>query len=266
MKPKKLKIQQADLHAYIDDQLSEERALEVEAFLEKNPRIAERVNKWKQQNNSIAEYFDDDRFNRIPSRLDPVRIKRKTRSAYFSISASVLLMLASGLLGWFSHSFVQQAQRQSFEFARPAIAAHQVFVADVRHPVEVGVNEKDHLEKWLSKRLDYWVIMPKLQKIGYKLLGGRLLSVTDGPAAQLMFENAEGNRITCFISRNPSSKETAFQFKKINDVNTFYWFDQDIAYAVIGDIDRDELLSITHEIYQQVNEAFQKAKEPDVLI
>ena len=35
-----------------------------------------------------------------------------------------------------------------------AARAHLVYSPEVRHPVEVEAKEKDHLVKWLSKRLD----------------------------------------------------------------------------------------------------------------
>ena len=55
-------------------------------------------------------------------------------------------------------------------------------VVEVRHPVEVGGSERDHLQQWLSKRVGYQVSPPQLDKAGLKLVGGRLLPGPDGPA------------------------------------------------------------------------------------
>jgi len=53
-----------------------------------------------------------------------------------------------------------------------AARAHLVYSPEVRHPVEVDAKDKDHLVKWLSKRLGLQLKVPVLADQGFELLGG----------------------------------------------------------------------------------------------
>lgn len=245
-------ITQSDLHAYVDQQLADERLEAVETWLRDHPKERANVRRWQRQNDALLRAFDKKHFTQIPSRLDVTRLKARQRPVYQSIAASLLLLVVGGLIGWFAHAPLQ-TQTASFDFTRPAIAAFRVYTAEVRHPVEVGADQASHLIKWLSKRLDYPLKIPRLDSLGYELIGGRLLAISEGPAAQLMFEDLAGNRITLFATQSPGKQETAFHFSRDRDISAFYWIDDAIGYAIIGKTDRQSLLRIAHLVYAQLN-------------
>ena len=94
-------------------------------------------------------------------------------------AASVVLLVTLGATGgWFarewSASTVGPATGPSL-IAR-ALDAHVVYAADQRHPIEVAAAERDHLNTWLSRRIQHQIAAPHLASAGYSLLGGRLLS------------------------------------------------------------------------------------------
>ena len=247
-------IPEHELHAYVDNQLDAERIQAVEAWLRAHPEDAEKVAAWKSQNLAISEYFDKDEYNRITRNLDVRALSQQHQYAYFKAAASVLLLLFAGLLGWYSHDYLSTRQiqdNQVYSFVEPAIAAYKVYSVDVKHPVEVTADKEQHLVTWLSKRLGQPLSTPDLSSLGYQLVGGRLLAIDKGPAAQFMFEDKEGKRITLFISNNPAIQTTAFRFKQASGVNSFYWVDKNLSYALSGELPRDELLDISHLIYQQ---------------
>lgn len=256
-------IQEDDLHAYVDKQLSDDKRQAVEELMRKDPSIAAQIHQWQQQNEAIASYFDKKSFEEIPEQLNLAKLKTKThqeepkpqaQNRYFALAASLFLMLASGLIGWFSHGALNSGQQNTSNFSNLAISAYEVFSVEVLHPVEVGADNKDHLLAWLSKRIDHSIKMPKLEKYGFKLLGGRLLSMQKGrPAAQFMFENKQGKRITWLVSKSAVYKDHAFFFKKEKSVNSFYWMDSKVAYSVSGELDRDILRELSQGIYQQIN-------------
>ena len=63
--------------------------------------------------------------------------------------------------------------------------------------VEVGADQKDHLVGWLSKRVGVTLTAPDLESQGFRLIGGRLLPAgTTGMAAQFMYEDATGRRVS----------------------------------------------------------------------
>jgi anti-sigma factor RsiW len=96
---------------------------------------------------------------------------------------------------------------------------------------------------------------PKLEAMGYRLMGGRLLPGSEtGVACQFMYENANGNRITLFIrTPPPNQQQTAFRFAtESNGLGVFYWIDRNLAYALSANLPKDEMKRIAREIYDQL--------------
>lgn len=259
-------IQEDDLHAYVDNQLSEEKRLAVEALMRNDPNIAAQIHQWQLQNTAISEYFDKESFDDIPEKLNLNKIKNnenllhiskkkpQVQRWFYAMAASVFLMIGSGVSGWFAHSIFEPVQPNVPTFANMAISAYEVFSVEVLHPVEVGAEKKEHLVKWLSKRIDHPIKMPELENYGYKLLGGRLLSMQKGrAAAQFMYENQQGKRITLLVSKSPVYKDHAFLFKNENSVNSYYWMDSNVAYSVSGEMAQKNLHNLSQGIYQQIN-------------
>ncbi|KVM65545.1 MULTISPECIES: anti-sigma factor family protein [Burkholderia] len=137
--------------------------------------------------------------------------------------------------------------------ARQSAIAYVTYAPMVTRPVEVGADREQELVQWLSSRLGTDVRPPVLTHAGYELMGGRLLPGDDGPIAQFMYHNALGERITLNIShRKLSSDVTAFKLYQSGPVNVFYWIDGRFGYAVSGGMDRQALLDLSHEVYEQL--------------
>jgi anti-sigma factor RsiW len=134
-----------------------------------------------------------------------------------------------------------------------AAIAHVVYSAEVLHPVEVGADQEAHLVKWLSKRLGNEVRPPDLNQAGFQLVGGRLLPGSDGPAAQFMYQDAKGLRLTLYVRTHaPDARDTAFRYEKSDRVGVFYWVDGPLGYALSGELDRARLLDVAKLVYHQL--------------
>jgi anti-sigma factor RsiW len=134
-----------------------------------------------------------------------------------------------------------------------AARAHLVYSPEVRHPVEVDAKEKDHLVKWLSKRLDKPLKIPVLATEGFELLGGRLLPGTDGPVAQFMYQEPSGRRLTLYVTPpHKGDTVTAFRFAQEGPVSVFYWIDRDCGYALSGEVDKPTLARVATLVYKQL--------------
>ncbi len=132
-------------------------------------------------------------------------------------------------------------------FAERADVAYAVYTPERRHPVEVAANEEEHLISWLSKRLNRPLSVPSLQEYGYSLVGGRLLPGEAGPAAQFMYENSSGARLTLYIT-GISRDETAFRLFRDGNRRTFYWVSDRMGYALSGPIAEGKLRSIAIDV------------------
>ena len=103
---------------------------------------------------------------------------------------------------------------------------------------------------WLSRRLGIALAAPDLAGHGFELVGGRLLPAVTGPAAQLMYQDAAGRRLTLYVRASVDPAETTFRFAGEGQLTALYWRDRGAAWALLGELPRDELLRIAHRVYQ----------------
>jgi anti-sigma factor RsiW len=240
------------LHAYVDGALTDAERTEVEAWLARDPEAADRVRAYREQNAALHALFDPVLADRPPFDGTAPR-PRRSLPMWPALAAALLLGVAIGFAGrsW------QGGAEAPAAIAREAALAHAAYVPEVRHPVEVGAAEEKHLVAWLSKRLEAPLRAPALTAFGYQLLGGRLLPPTTArdpaPVALLMYENAQGRRLTLLVKRAASNTETSFRFSEDGGARVFYWIDGPFGYALAGDLPRDELQRIARGVYQQLN-------------
>ncbi len=106
--------------------------------------------------------------------------------------------------------------------------------------------------QWLSKRLGSALVIPKLGAQGFFLVGGRLLPGNQGPAAQIMYQDKTGTRLTLYVLQETGNPETAFRFANEGKVSVFYWLDGPFGYALSGELPRERLLAIAETSYRQL--------------
>lgn len=245
MKP----INEADLHAYVDGALSESARSEVEAWLVSHPDDTERLRAYGDYNAMLRSLYNPVMDEPVPPALLATHAPGWRR---YAVAAA---MFAAGIgLGWFVRGQSITPQVVQLSLARQAAIAHAVYAPEVRHPVEVGANDEEHLVRWLSKRLGTTLKAPTLSMVGYDLVGGRLLSGPQGPVAQFMYQDGRGQRLTLYVSRQKGEpRDTAFRFSQEGRVSVFYWVDGNFGYALSGEIDKQQLLKVADVVYKQLN-------------
>lgn len=201
-----------------------------------------------------------------PVLVEPVPTRLRARPARwrrYALAASwVFTGVAVGILaGWQLHALraVSPVQAEIPGFVKRAAYAHAVYSPEVRHPVEVGADQEQHLVAWLSKRLGAPLQAPKLEEVGYSLVGGRLLpgesSGAPSPVAQFMYQCKQGTRVTLYVRTDGvGNRETAFRYSTEGNVKVFYWIDRKLGYALSSaDIGKDDLLKVANVVYKQLN-------------
>lgn len=244
------KVTEIELHAYVDGQLDSARRLEVEAYLAANPVQAERVRAYALQKENLHTLFDPTLDEAIPEALRP----RPTRIALKPKRYAALLVAAmiGASLGWTVRGPSSLPIAQTMP--QRAAMAHLVYVPEILHPVEVSAKEEAHLTQWLSKRLGGPVHAPQLRELGFELVGGRLLPDQAGPAAQFMYQDGRGERLTLYVRNALSSnRETAFRYAQEGKVGVFYWVDGPFGYALTGEFERKQLLRVAESVYRAFN-------------
>lgn len=179
------------------------------------------------------------------------------RTPYKAIAAA-MAFVASGLIGYgiglvSDRPGVAPPLASTLPLARDAAIAHVVFSPEVRHPVEVGAADSQHLVNWLSKRIGTELKAPDFTALGFELLGGRLLSGGSGPVAQFMYQDAQARRVTLYVRRAVAeNRETAFHHATENGVEVFYWIDRDFGYALSGQIAPGDIRRLAGAAYSQM--------------
>lgn len=250
-------VADADLHAYVDGELDEQQRAEVEAHLREDAQVAARVHSYRLQSEQLHALFDDVLDEPLPPAVARALEKPRPsplRAPALRIAAALVLFMSGAIAGWLLHAPQPSPGDATRRFAEQAASAYRVYVSEVRHPVEVGAEEEGHLVAWLSKRLGHPVRTPRLNALGYHLVGGRLLPAEGGtPAAQFMYEDATGRRLTLYVRPGGALANAAFRFKREDAISMFYWIDAPFAYALIGEIDREELLRASRAVYEQLS-------------
>ncbi|MFM0740527.1 anti-sigma factor [Paraburkholderia xenovorans] len=257
------------LSAFVDGELTPAGRAAVEAQLEQHPQAAARVAAWRAQKAALRALcgapllpqgaaYEDRRGSHpaVASDDEPAFIVvRRTRPWWQRAGlAASWLALGAGLalaLGPLAPRLTGGAWNglggQPMNFAQRADIAYAVYTPEQRHPVEVAASEEEHLINWLSKRLNRKLSVPSLQEYGYSLVGGRLLPGEAGPAAQFMYENRSGARLTLYIT-GISRDETAFRLFRDGNRRTFYWVSDGMGYALSGPIAEGKLRSIAVDV------------------
>jgi len=241
------------LLAFVDGQLNDAEAAEVEEYLAQKPEAAAEVADWLTQNDSLRALFPAaDAEIDLPEITIPTPANTR-RAPLGAIAASVLMLGFGTAIGWFAHSVSSPPQNIQItaNLVTEAINAHVVFAADKNRPVEIPASNEALLVKWLSNRLGHEMSVPDLRSGGFELVGGRLLASNDGPAAQFMYENNDGVRITLFAVKSSGDRMAAFSYKQSGETGSFYWQDETLQYAVVGDLPRAALNDLAVSVYQQ---------------
>jgi anti-sigma factor RsiW len=251
-------VSEADLQAYADGRLGVERRAEVEAWLAARPEDAERVAAYRRLGEALHAAYDPVLAEPVAERLERAGTQRPRALRIAAVAGCITLGAVLGALaGWEAHDWRRPAGPPLAEgavMARRAAIAHATYSPEVRHPVEVGADQEQHLVAWLSKRVGARVRAPTLDEAGMALVGGRLLPGESGPVALLMYQSAAGRRLTLYIRAEANGqRETAFRYARESNVSVFYWIDRDCGYAISSaDLSKDELLRIATLVYKQL--------------
>jgi anti-sigma factor RsiW len=247
-----------DLHAHADAQLSAADTARVELWLRDHPDDAAKVREWQAQARAIQGMFAPyQRF--LPGDMELVEAapesSTSSRIKWPVLVAASLCLFATGVATgrYLPPSHPPQATSGEPSLHEEASSAFLIYTSEVRHPVEVRANEKDHLVAWLGKRLGHKLAAPDLADLGFHLIGGRLVPVNGKAGALLMYEDATGKRLTIMVGQSAEDAVTSFRFAANGPVETFYWIDDKLSYAVTGEIPRDMLRRVADACYQQLD-------------
>ncbi|MDH0303228.1 MULTISPECIES: anti-sigma factor [unclassified Pseudomonas] len=226
-----------ELHAYVDERLEPVRRAEVEAWLAANPQEAARIEAWRSDARRLRAALAG--FGERPSDpaldLAPLRRRVRQRRQRRLASAAVLLVAlgVGGLGGWQAREATLVAGNLPMA---DAVQAHRLF-ADTTS-LDLQASDPARLQAWLGRHFNRVGQLPDLAGYGFQPVGARLLSNEAGPAALLVFQDRQGQRISLFLrspgehfERMPSGQRTDGQLQ------ARYWSHGDYNFALVSAAD-----------------------------
>lgn len=282
------------LHATVEHQLDAPPTAEADVTRSQDEAARAAFIAWQTQTAALPD-LDTDRAGDPDPPTTPVANHRSHRDDgrpghdhwHQAVALGIALALGAGA-GWIGHrawsAHDKQVETTSLArgLMRDAMVAHAVYGVDARHPVELGIRDRDQLLSWLSRRLGRPVTPPDLGHIGWNLLGGRLLPGDIGGAgstrAQLMYEDKAGQRLTLYLgvldpSANADTRPTdtpsdtatprdadqpgatsrpvVLAFASRDSTHSVYWTTGGFGMTLVGELPRDALERIGNEVYRK---------------
>ena len=269
------------LSAWVDGEGSAGERAEIEAWLRDHPDEAARVQAWSADREALCSAYADVVREPVPQRLASVVWQqgvaagaaapppmtpawRRWPGWSLAAAAGLLFVLggaAGGLLTWQWQERQLLAQRRAAPQALAGAAAasnwlqraafaHSVYTPEPRHAVEVRAQE-EHLARWLTRRIEAPVKLFDLKSLGFELVGGRLLPDGAGKSAQLMYQDANGKRVTVYLRKPEPGTDAAFRYEQQGTLGMFYWVEEKTGFALVGDVPKEQLLALARSIYNQ---------------
>lgn len=275
----------AEIHAYVDGQLDHERAKVLVKCLQTDSKLAKQVADYQLLNANLRNLLDPVQREPVPEELlreiDPQDLlderedlqevspsiptikpsidtseEPHKKQYWMSIAQAAMLaglMLVSGFTGWLvkeNDNNETFAQLQT-DLVQPATFAHTVYANDSQRPVEIKVENEGQLIKWLSTRLKTNITAPSLTDQGFHLLGGRLIPSTNRMAAQFMYQDKSGIRVSLYVRRGTWDRENMpMRYEQENGLAAFTWIDDSMGYALSGDIQKMDLLALAETAHR----------------
>jgi anti-sigma factor RsiW len=249
------------LSVWVDGELDghAEQRERVEAWLRDHPQDAARTRQWAADRDALRERLAPMLDEPVPRRFQALVLGEAVGPARRWLQAAMAagLLLAGGVIGallarqWPADPpAAPMASASGSGWVQRAAYAHSVYVPEPRHAVEVKAQE-EHLARWLTRRIDVPVKLFDLREFGFELVGGRLLPDGSGKSAQLMYQDAQGTRITVYLRKPDQATEAAFRYEQQGDVGLFYWVESGAGYALVGALPKEQLLALAQSIYRQ---------------
>jgi anti-sigma factor RsiW len=247
-------ITEDDLHAYVDDALEPAREAEVAAYLEDHPDVARRVSAFSDQRDLLRKALAPIADEPLPPQLNLsgiIESRRRRRSPVWWAVAAMLMLSIGGLGGWVMRGSLQASPGGLAALAQEAADSYHVYAPDRVRPVEMRATDSAQLVQWVSNRLKQPVKLPDLTESGYRLMGGRLVATSHGPAAMFMYDDDRGARLVVLARPMILDRNAPMSPHSGGDVSGFAWADGGMGYSLMGQAAAESLRPIANEVRRQ---------------
>jgi anti-sigma factor RsiW len=231
-------ISDADLHAYIDDQLTPARRIAVEEYLSRHPQLAARI---------MADLRTQDELRMAMGAPFPVasietqeaarRLEAAlTRDFHFARLRRMAAVAALIAVGWFAHvEFTSVGSWGGMQasampaYVDEAARAHRTSLlrASMLSQTSQPTYDRDEIRNMTS------IAVPDLPG-SWQVLDVQIFPSAAGPALEMAIKAESLGTLSLFAVRPGGFEVMPATITTQNDVTTVYWQIGDVAYALVG--------------------------------
>ncbi|WP_224241008.1 anti-sigma factor family protein [Hyalangium gracile] len=181
----------------------------------------------------------------VPSSLEAsVRGVARRRSALRRFAPVIAAMSAAAAVALVVFTLLRPAPVQAASLAEAAAWAHEGLASGVL-PLDVEGGNATELSRWLTERVGFQVVLPKLEDSTLEFHGGRLVPLEGAYAAVVSFErngepvslgiaprHAEGNLADA--PRTELFRNMKFSTRTVRGLSVISWSEGSLSYALVS--------------------------------
>ncbi len=249
------------LSAYLDGELPEDEVREIEAALEQDTALQAELEALMAADTLAKDDFAAMLDEPVPTALAaairdapeslPANTPSRPRSANRLIAAGLVLALLVGGAGGYFRGLSEGTQLAAAPGWLSDIADyHRVYATQQRHLVEVGADEAEHIETWLTATVGADVRIPDLTDHALTFEGARLLVAAGKPVAQLMYTDGEDRVVALCLIQSDAPRD-GFDKRTIGAFDMVTWGGTGSNVVLVGDEGRGDLDEIARSAASQ---------------
>jgi anti-sigma factor RsiW len=228
------------VHAYLDNELSADRALDVRSHLASCARCRQEyeairalrgvLHRTLKPADPSPEFLR--RLRHAVRRSDPGRWRtRSARIAWASgpLAAAALVVLVA----------VPMLQTARPDLTGEVVAAH-VRSLQADHLTDVASSDRHTVKPWFQGKLPFSFPVRDLREQGFALEGGRLDYVGGRPVAALVYR-ARQHAINVLVWADPDAPDSAPRAETRSGINSLHWVTGGMAWWVVSDVSDEEI-------------------------
>jgi anti-sigma factor RsiW len=235
------RLDETDLHAFVDNRLSDEDRLRVGRRIASDPGTAARVAAWSADAERLRAALAFKAEEPLPRALD-MRFLRERSSmsretpfrwmAIPNLAALALALMVGAGAGWLLRG--SDASHGLASLEQQAALAQRVFTALPR--TDFGAEANVQRVGWGGPRAAREIVAPDLSRDGYALLGGQYVPTDQGAAVMFLYANAAGERMSLFVRLMIGIDENApLRPVSAAGVSGFAWSRAGVGFTLVSD-------------------------------
>lgn len=246
-----------DLLAYADDRLAPERRRFVADRLAQDLEAAAFVASCQRQNEALRAALDPALKEPVPRRLTRAARGRDRGGTRRRLAAAALVFAVGLGSGWGLGGRGPDAVE--LLGARAALA-HAVHAVAPNPLLDLASDDPEAVTAWLAQAVPGAARVPRVDDLGFRLLGARLMMGQDAPAGLVLYERGPDKRLALFVSpESEGAADAAPRFSRDRRLGVVTWAEGGQGFGLAGPFGRDELMAVAAIVRVQWGAATQAA-------